>query len=107
MDLGGQIPPADRVLFGSKLPYNRANFGGRPRTNSHIVHTDSVDAGSWRVLASLSDVANFRSPVSSKRIPRITVAEQLPQIMIIVIIIVTLLGGAITPYLGLLASSPI
>ena len=61
MDLGGQVPPTDRVLFGSKFPYNKANVEGPPRANSHMLHTDSVNTGRWRNLARLSDDANFRS----------------------------------------------
>ena len=61
MDLGEQMPPTDRVLFGSKCPYKRAIFGGPPRANSQMLHTDSGDTEFWRLLARLSDDANFRS----------------------------------------------
>ena len=69
----------DRDFYGSKFPYDRARFGGSPRTKSLLLYSRSRRrpvCRRWREKT-------FRSPVPSKRIPRITVVEQLPQIIII------------------------
>ena len=60
IDLGGQIAPTDRVLFRSKFPHNRANFGGSTRAKETIKTKDLGDTGIWRNFAKLTDVASSR-----------------------------------------------
>ena len=68
----------DTALFGTLLPASRSNFGGVPRANSCSETKDLGEApvGRRRRRRDLP----FR-PYLHARIPRITVAEQLPQIM--------------------------
>ena len=72
---------APEELCRGKFPYNRARFGGSPRTNSILLYSRSrrqrnSASGRRRGLP-------FR-PYLHARISRITVVEQLPQMMIII-----------------------
>ena len=59
-DNGRWRPRVPDELFGTLLPADRANFGGSPRAQSHMVSTDLIDTAvsNWRsgdVAASRSD----------------------------------------------------
>ena len=56
-DNGRWRPRVPDELFGTLLPADRANFGGSPRAQSHMVSTDLGDTGIWR----LGDDAASRS----------------------------------------------
>ena len=58
MDLGGQIPPVDRVILGTKIDNENHRSGGPPRAKEYIVNPDLGDTARWRpgdVAASRSD----------------------------------------------------
>ena len=69
---------APEELCRGKFPYNRARFGGSPRTNSILLYSRSrshIRCPVWRRRG-----LPFR-PYLHARISRITVVEQLPQII--------------------------
>ena len=68
---------APEELCRSKFPYNRARFGGSPRTNSILLYSRSRRQ---RPLASGRRRGLPFRPYLHARISRITVVEQLPQI---------------------------
>ena len=65
-------------LFRTKPPYGRANFGGSPRTKGPREIADLTDTGRWRRRRRRG--LPFRLYLHA-RISRITVVEQLPQII--------------------------
>ena len=89
-----RIPPVARDLFGSKFPYNRANFGGSPRAKLTKIDPDLADTRFGRV----GDDADFRSgPTIHARISRMTVVGPTPSNYYYVII-TTLLPSFIHYY---------
>ena len=68
----------DTDLFGTLLPAGRSNFGGSPRTQSHMISTDLDDTRRWPPGARRGLPIR---PYLHARITRITSVEQLPQII--------------------------
>ena len=81
--IGRWRPRVPDELFGTLLPADRANFGGSPRAQSYMVRPGLVDTSVGRPGRRRS--LPFR-PYLHARITRITSVEQLPQIIIIIII---------------------
>ena len=81
------LPPCPRTLeylCRSKPPYGSANFGGSPRAKGTREMADLVGSDTRR---SGRDAACRSDPTFTRASPGLAVAEQLPQIIIIIIII--------------------
>ena len=50
MDLGGQIPPVDRVIFGTKIDNENHRSGGSPRRKLSTVNPDLVDTDFCEII---------------------------------------------------------
>ena len=75
---------APEELCRSKFPYNRARFGGSPRANSILLYSRSRRHIRWPVWR---DAACRSDPTFTRASPGLAVAEQLPQIITVIIVI--------------------